>query len=314
MFKKLILFCVFLFLISGCENSNSLEEDNKNIEHVLAEEAVGINEEIQEEVNEDELVEIAPTEKEDTPEILDFVDVYGVHYETQINPNVPPNIYDDSLFVHSGENISYEDDKYISRLGVDVSKHQGYIDWKKVKASGYDFAMIRIGYRGYGKTGSVNLDERFHENIKNAQANGIDVGVYFFSQAINEEEAIYEANFLLEALEGYQLQLPVVYDPESILDAEARTDNVSGEQFTKNTMAFCQVIEKSQYTPMIYANMLWEAFQLDLEYLKEYTIWYADYEPIPQTPYNFTMWQYTNTGYVDGIEGQTDINIQLMEK
>ena len=147
-------------------------------------------------------------------------------YETEINPNVSSNEYDNGSFTRDGQILSYEDDGYTSRFGVDVSRHQGAIDWKKAREAGVTFAFIRIGYRGYGKEGTLNLDQRFEENIVNAQKEGIDVGVYFFSQAINEEEAREEAEFVLDALEGYELQLPVVYDPESILDAKARTDDV----------------------------------------------------------------------------------------
>ena len=177
----------------------------------------------------------------------------------------------------------------------------------------FDFAFIRLGYRGYGQEGNIRLDKEFHQNIQNAQAAGFDVGVYFFAQAINEEEALEEANFVLQNLQGYTLQLPVVYDPESILDDEARTDNVSGEQFTKNTEAFCSAVSDADYEPMIYANMLWEAFELDLEKLSEYPLWYADYEPAPQTPYHFRFWQYTQsgTGLLVSTEN-VDLNIQLI--
>lgn len=208
----------------------------------------------------------------------------------------------------------YKDDKYSSRLGVDVSHHQGKIDWEKVKEDGYEFAIIRIGYRGYGTEGTLNLDNRFHENIKDAQRAGLDVGVYFFAQAINEEEALEEAEFVLKHLKGYELDLPVAYDPESILYDEARTDDVTGEQFTKNAKVFCKRIRKAGYEPMIYSNMLWEAYELDLKKLSDYPIWYADYEPLPQTPYDFVMWQYTSSGTVDGIKGRVDLNIQFVGK
>lgn len=141
----------------------------------------------------------------------------------------------------------------------------------------------------------------------------MDVGVYFFSQAVNEKEASQEAEFVLENLQGYELQLPVVYDPESILDDEARTDDVTGAQFTKNTIVFCEKIKEAGYQPMIYSNMLWEAFQFDLEQLAAYPIWYADYEPLPQTPYAFDIWQYSNEGIVDGIDSAVDLDIQLFQ-
>ena len=210
--------------------------------------------------------------------------------------------------------MSYEDKKYTSRLGVDVSVFQGDIDWEQVKAAGYEFAILRIGYRGYGEEGTLNADEKFEQNMENARKAGIDVGVYFFSQAVNEEEAKEEADFVLEHLKGQELQMPVVYDPEHILEDEARTYGVTGEQFTQNAKVFCKEIEEAGYDAMIYSNMLWEAYELDLEKLLDYPVWYADYEELPQTPYRFSMWQYSSTGSVPGIEGNVDLNIQLLKK
>lgn len=251
--------------------------------------------------------------KKDKAEILHFVDVYQNPYQVEINPEVKKHDYKDDFFVHNGHLLTYKgDDNYTSRLGVDVSEHQGYVDWQTLKDNGFSFAFIRLGYRGYGQEGRICLDKEFHRNIQNAQAAGFDVGVYFFAQAVNEEEAREEADFVLQNLQGYTLQLPVVYDPESILDDEARTDNVSGEQFTKNTEVFCSAVAEAGYDPMIYANMLWEAFELDLEKLSEYPLWYADYEPAPQTPYHFRFWQYTNVGQVPGITGNADLNIEMI--
>ena len=177
-----------------------------------------------------------------------------------------------------------------------------------------EFAILRIGYRGYGEEGTLNADEKFEQNMENARKAGIDVGVYFFSQAVNDEEAKEEADFVLEHLKGQELQMPVVYDPEHILEDEARTDGVTGEQFTQNAKVFCKEIEKAGYDAMIYSNMLWEAYELDLEKLLDYPVWYADYEELPQTPYRFSMWQYSSTGIVPGIEGNVDLNIQLLKK
>lgn len=246
--------------------------------------------------------------------ILEFVDAFGNPYKVKINPDIARKKYRDKNFSYKEGKMIYKDDKYSSRLGVDVSHHQGKIDWEKVKEDGYEFAIIRIGYRGYGTEGTLNLDNRFHENIKDAQRAGLDVGVYFFAQAINEEEALEEAEFVLKHVKGYKLELPVAYDPESILYDEARTDDVTGEQFTKNAKVFCKRIRKAGYEPMIYSNMLWEAYELDLEKLSDYPIWYADYEPLPQTPYDFVMWQYTSRGTVDGIDGSVDLNIQFLER
>ena len=296
--KLLVYLLSAAFLLTSCSGQGS--------EEAASSEVAETNEEEKEDSDEDE--------KKEEADILHFVDVYQNPYQVEINPNVEKHDYGDDAFIHNGDFLSYEDDHYTSRLGVDVSEHQGYVDWQALKEGGFDFAFIRLGYRGYGQEGRICLDREFHRNMQNAQAAGFDVGVYFFAQAVNEEEAQEEADFVLQNLAGYTLQLPVVYDPESILDDEARTDNVSGEQFTKNTEVFCSAVADAGYDPMIYANMLWEAFELDLETLSEYPLWYADYEPTPQTPYHFQFWQYTNKGQVPGISGNTDLNIQMMPK
>lgn len=245
------------------------------------------------------------------PETLLFRDVYGEEYTTEISPNVPKNPYQNDRFRHEGQNLFYDDTRYDCLHGVDVSHHQGYIDWSAVKNQGYDFAILRIGYRGYGAEGTLNPDTEFTRNLANAKSAGLLVGVYFFSQAIDTDEAKDEAEYVLRLLSGQEIDLPVVYDPESILDDDARTDNVTKEQFTENSIAFCETIKAAGYETMIYANMLWEAFQLDMEQLTAYPFWYADYEALPQTPYDFLFWQYSNEGQVDGISGQADLNIWM---
>lgn len=289
--------------IVAAEVNDELSAAPEPEEQIIQEDTVSENVSIQEEKN-DEAV----------PEILHFVDVFQEEYEVEINPNIAPKEFNDEFFIRDGEMLRYEDEHYYSRLGIDISKHQGSIDWHKVKESGVEFVFIRIGFRGYGKEGSLNPDERFKENISGAQKEGLDVGVYFFAQAINDDEAREEADFVIDLLDGYELQLPVVYDPESILDVAARTDDVTPEQFTRNSEIFCRTISHAGYSPMIYSNMLWEAYELDLEKLSEYPIWYADYEPYPQTPYAFEFWQYTNEGRVPGISGAVDLNIQIMKK
>ena len=268
---------------------------------------------LQDQVEVEEL-ELVSEIEEEKPYPFKFVDVFGEEYETEIKVNFPKTNYCNDNFVFENGKTNYEDANYYSRQGIDVSNHQGYIDWKKVRAAGIDFAIIRIGYRGYGKEGSINLDKEFRRNIENAQTAGIDVGVYFFAQAINEDEAKAEAEFVIQNIERYELQLPVVYDPESILDVPARTDGVSGEQFTKNTIVFCEMIKEAGYNPMIYSNMLWEAFEFDMEQLNMYPFWYADYEKLPQTPYAFELWQYSNVGHVDGVSGVVDLDVEFLSK
>lgn len=245
-------------------------------------------------------------------ERLRFIDAWGEWHEMEVNPVVKKHDYNWSCLVNTAADIQYTgDERYVLRKGVDVSQYQGDIDWERVKAAGYDFAILRIGCRGYGTDGALLLDETFHTNLVNVGNAGLDVGVYFFSQAVNDEETLEEVQFVLNHLEGNDLQLPVVFDPERIRDDTARTDAVTGEQFTRNTILFCEKIKEAGYEPMVYSNLIWEAFEFDMEQLEDYPIWYADYEAVPQTPYDFTFWQYTEKGYVDGVEGQLDLDVQF---
>jgi len=249
-----------------------------------------------------------------------FVDARGGRHSYEVNEEWLKNDYNKEAFVLEDGLMTYSDsDEYVYRNGIDVSKFQGEIDWKQVKEAGYDFAFIRIGYRGYGEEGVIKEDEYAAQNLKGAYEAGLDVGVYFFSQAVNEKESVEEAEFVLSLLEEYdfsaeKLALPIVFDPESILDDEARTDDVTGAQFTENTIAFIERIQEAGYRGMIYCNMLWQAYELDLSKLEAYPLWYADYEPQPQSPYAFAFWQYSDTSEVPGIDGIVDVNIQLIKK
>lgn len=273
-----------------------------------------------------------------------FYDVFRKEYEMDINPAVPVNRLNPDCFSYVGLDatgktisdieitdttdlfvegtqmqgytgiIKYDDDKYTSRFGIDVSKFQGKINYEKVKEAGVEFVIVRVGFRGYGSSGSLSEDARYRQNIEGALAAGLDVGVYFYAQAINEEEAVEEAEFVLKLIEGYDINLPVVYDPEHVLDDDARTDNVSGEQFTLNAKAFADRIAEAGYEPMIYANMLWEAYELDFSKMPSVKIWYADYELKPQSPYEFIMWQYSQAGHISGIDGSVDLNMMLVAK
>ena len=233
-------------------------------------------------------------------------------YEAVIDENFPRNIYFQDSFVWEEDRMTYAgDDRYTWRTGIDVSEHDEDIDWQQVRDAGIDFVFIRAGYRGYSE-GSLRQDAYFEKNLREAREAGLDVGVYFFSQAVNEAEALEEADLVLRMLDGQALQMPVVYDPESILNDAARTDDISGDQFTRNALAFCGRIRERGYAPMIYANLVWESFEFDLSRIRDIPIWYADYEPVPQTPYFFTVWQYTDSGTVPGIVGPVDLNLQLI--
>ncbi len=328
--RKITTLCFFAFVIAllliSCGRASQNQSPNPNSNSAVTESGIPVlfdveisndgedNGSGESPINNSDISVELETIETEGQDILKFVDVFGQEYETVINPAVPKHDYNNDCFIRNSSFLTYEDESYTSRIGIDVSRYQGRINWAKVKEQGIEFVFIRIGYRGYGKAGNINLDQRFYENIEGAQAAGIDVGVYFFSQAINEDDPLEEAAFVAESLKGYELQLPVVYDPESILDDVARTDDVSGEQFTKNAIVFCNSIREKGYEPMIYSNMLWEAFEFDLSQLTDIPIWYADYEVFPQTPYHFVFWQYTNEGKINGIAGLMDIDIQMIKK
>ena len=246
---------------------------------------------------------------------MTYADGSLIFHHMYVDENAALIDYDKDKFIKVDGKMTYEDDKYTYKLGVDVSKYQEKVKWDKVEKEGYEFAMIRLGYRGYTE-GEIFLDERYEYNIKAANRSGLDVGVYFFSQAITEKEAIEEANFVLEHVKDQELGMPIVYDPEIVYNDKSRTKGIPKEQFTKNAIAFCNTIVEADkgYDVMIYANMLWEDQQLNMAEIAGFDIWYADYVGLPQTPYAFKMWQYTDKGSVDGIKGGADINILMVPK
>lgn len=199
-----------------------------------------------------------------------------------------------------------------SKVGIDISEHQGAIDWEKVKSSGIDFAMIRVGYRTYGG-GIITLDNNLLTNLDEASAAGLDIGVYFFSQAISTNEAIEEADAVLNAIAGHNITYPVVFDWELIYDDQARTDSVSVETLADCCVAFCERVKSAGYIPMLYQNTSTATHKLDLPRIKEYDFWLAEYTDFPSFYYKYDMWQYSSTGTVPGIEGSVDLNISFKD-
>ena len=224
-----------------------------------------------------------------------------------------PSFYDSSSFTYEGDALKFEDDNFTSRLGIDVSYHQGNIDWNKVKAAGVDFAFIRIGYRGYSAEGSIKPDSLFTENIKNAQAAGIDVGVYFFSQAISAAEAEEEAEYVISALSGYTLQLPVAVEPITIMEG-GRTEGTDGWQLARNANAFCDTITAAGYKTLVAFNdEQWNTYESMLKTVN-YPFWYGNYEKGSMPPFSCEFFQYSNHGNVDGISTVVDMDIQFVAK
>ncbi len=233
---------------------------------------------------------------------------------TEPEPTLPPpdpNPYGKLDF-------QYDENNYLKLIGgesitgIDVSYHQREIDFEAVKASGVDFVIIRLGYRGYG-TGRIVYDDYALTNLHRASQAGLKIGVYFFSQAITPEEAEEEAYFVLNAIEEYDLQMPIVYDWESVDAEDARTKDMDRETLTKCCKVFAETVKAAGYWPMVYFNRRQAQLHMDISALKEYDFWLAAYTDRMEFPYKIKMWQYTNTGRVPGVQGDVDINVFFPE-
>ncbi len=201
-----------------------------------------------------------------------------------------------------------ENGQVVSHMGIDVSKYQGSIDWEKVAADGVEFVFLRLGLRGY-ESGKLVEDETFQANIQGALAHGIKVGVYFFSQAVTEAEAVEEANFVLERIAPYQIDCPVVFDVEKVGSSTARMNQLTPQERTNVTIAFLDTIEAAGYKSMFYHNMETALLLLELERLENYDKWFAYYGEELYYPYAYGVWQYSEKGSVNGISGEVDMNI-----
>ncbi len=193
-------------------------------------------------------------------------------------------------------------------MGIDVSKWNGSIDWNAVKNSGVSYVIIRVGYRGSSQ-GALIEDSTFKTNIKGATAVGLKVGVYFFTQAVDEVEAVQEASMVLDRISGYKISYPVFLDVES---SGGRGDKIDSATRTAVCKAFCSTIQNAGYTAGIYANKTWLTNKMDAGSLSSYKIWLAQYAASPTYTGRYDLWQYKTTGKVSGISGNVDLNLSYL--
>ncbi|MGN1002572.1 MAG: glycoside hydrolase family 25 protein [Oscillospiraceae bacterium] len=240
---------------------------------------------------------------------------FGTQMWVKEYEDVPVSTFAPEDFSENGGRVVYTGSGHSAAAGIDVSEHQGAIDWDAVAADGIDFAVIRAGYRGYSE-GGLFLDNYFFDNMDGALRNGLDIGVYFFSQATTPQEAEEEARFLIGYLDMYMPEvytLPIFYDWESIVSDEARTDGMTGEQITACAVAFCQAVEAAGYTPGVYAYRNLAYYSYDLSAIAGYPLWMGALGDWPDFYYRHDIWQYSATGRVDGIDGEVDLNLWLRE-
>ena len=230
-----------------------------------------------------------------------------------INPYLPKHQYDYTKLVSQSNLMKYYvDGKQVSYVGTDISKYQDYVDFNKLKKAGVDYVMLRVGARGYG-SGLLVVDEYFADNIKRATDAGLNVGVYFFSQAITKDEAIEEANMVLEQIKDYSVAYPIAFDMEYIENDTARVESLNKSDKTTVTKAFLDTIKAAGFTPMIYGNKEWLLKRIDLTKLAEYDIWLSQLGDVPDYPYQFSMWQYSNSTTIDGIAGYANLDISFID-
>lgn len=194
-------------------------------------------------------------------------------------------------------------------IGIDVSKYQKGINWQKVKNAGINFVIIRCGYRGYG-SGVLVEDPMYASHISGAKAAGLRVGVYFFSQAINEAEAVEEASMAVKLANRYGINMPIAIDSEYAAGGRGRADGLSKADRTKITIAFCNTVANSGHTPMVYASKNWFSEHLSpSQFPGSYRIWVAQYASKCTYGGRYDIWQNTSKGKVDGISGNVDMNV-----
>ncbi len=243
----------------------------------------------------------------------------GTFHFVDIDPNLRPYTYDNDMIALSSNGIiTYADENVITSYGIDVSQHNGPVDWEQMKAAGYrpDFVYIRAGLRGYS-SGRLVYDEQVSANIAGAKSVGAQTGVYFVTQAIDEDEAREEAQFVLDLLRDKENDLPVVLDVEKVesYDTEPRTKNLTPQEYTTNVLAFADELKQNGVDTIVYGNGKTFMLMLDMAMLDGTDIWFADYvaedDYIPYFPYKFDIWQFSSQGNVPGVTGDCDLNIRF---
>lgn len=274
------------------------------------------------------IVEAAPTESPEPteePELTDEEKVKdGMHTKVtyrdgteewlEISEEIPLYTYNlTNLKITNDQMAYYVEGEKASKLGVDLSKSSGEVDFEALRNNGIDFVMIRLGARGY-ETGLLSLDENFVTNITEAQNAGLETGVTFFSQAVTVEEAVEEAEFVVSNLVPYKITYPVAFDMEYITNDKARIEILNEDQKTQITEAFLKTVESEGYRVILYGNKTWLLTEIiPDELLKEYDVWLSDQSPVPDYPYQFKLWKYAAGLSIPGVENDAAYIISFVD-
>lgn len=274
----------------------------------------GLEEESGEERDEDskEQENVLPDPSADGNHV-EIVYADGTSEWVPINPYWKKNTYDFTNLVSKNKLLEYySDGKQVSFLGVDLSRYQKDVDFRALKRAGIDFCMLRVGSRGY-ETGALQADEYFDQYLAGAKEAGLDIGVYFYSQAVTEAEAIEEASMVLQKIAGQPVKYPVAFDMEFVNNDDARVETLTRDERTAISLAFLRTIEDAGYTGMLYGNKEWLLKRIDLSKFENYDIWLSQEDDVPDYPYEYSMWQYSRQGEVSGVDGYVDLNISFVD-
>lgn len=230
-----------------------------------------------------------------------------------LSDEIERNDYDyDNLKYQNPTMNYYEEGKLVSKCGADISANQGDVDFAKLKKAGCDFVMIKIGARGYS-SGNIVFDKNYKDNLKSAKKAGLDIGVYFCSQAVNKSEAREEADELLDAIEDYDVKYPIAFVMENVDGDMARIEALDMDARTTIAKAFLDRVKDSGYTAMLYGDKEWLLTMVDMERLSDYDVWYAQDSKKPDYPYEFGMWQYNSGTSINGVSGKVALSMSFMD-
>lgn len=294
-------------------DSDDSEDDVESVDEETDEEMVvkskNSDSDDEDEADKDEYEDEDDSERVADDEHIAVINEKGKKKYYEILSSVKKNDYDfEANLTREEGRLSYKDGKREAVLGVDLSKYNGNVDFKKLKDAGIQFAMLRLGSRGYG-SGTITLDDKFVEYAQNAAVSGIMTGAYFYSSAINETEAVEEANYIVGAVSGFNVKYPIAIDIERVSGDSSRTEKLTNEERTKIVKTFCDTVKGYGYNPIIYSTRDMLISGLNLEELDEYDVWLAD-EKIPTDyPYRFSIWQYSQRGNIEGVDGDVDLDL-----
>ncbi len=237
----------------------------------------------------------------------------GTEEWVTISNYIAKNTIDITELRLNGQVMEYfKDSKKSSFFGVDISKADGGINYKKLKEAGVSFVMLKVGGRGY-ESGTVSLDDYFYQNLNAASDAGLNIGLYFYSQAVTVEEAAEEVKTIVDAVGEHEITYPIAMDMEYVMEDNSRVEYLSKEQRTTITRAFCDMIKAAGYTPMIYGNKEWLIKEINLTKLSDVDIWLSQIEEVPDYPYRISIWQYKRDGELEGVSGDVSLNVSFID-